>query len=129
MEEKKINLNLARSLLLKPLRVTSEAYLGSLLFFMKYYLFYYGCILGCVSVLPFDEEYVLTFPNGYGRYVYWDTCGMNQNEHNWALGTSYFYSGHSCPKALSFLLRIAYSTNARVSPAWNYAHFPHIKAH
>ena len=24
-------------------------------------------IAGCVSVLPYDEDYVLTFPNGYGR--------------------------------------------------------------
>lgn len=23
---------------------------------------------GCVSVLDHDEEYILTFPNGYGRY-------------------------------------------------------------
>ncbi|XP_073259098.1 oxysterol-binding protein-related protein 9-like [Porites lutea] len=24
---------------------------------------------GCVSVLPYDEDYVLTFPNGYGRSI------------------------------------------------------------
>ncbi|EDO36148.1 predicted protein [Nematostella vectensis] len=24
---------------------------------------------GCVSVLPFDEEYIVTFPNGYGRSI------------------------------------------------------------
>lgn len=22
---------------------------------------------GCVSVLPYDEEYIVTFPNGYAR--------------------------------------------------------------
>lgn len=32
-------------------------------------LFSTCCVLiaGCVSVLPYDEDYVLTFPNGYGR--------------------------------------------------------------
>ena len=26
---------------------------------------------GCISLSDYDEEYIITFPNAYGRFVYW----------------------------------------------------------
>lgn len=41
--------------------------------FMKVLLdvfkFYFVFLIGCVTCLDYDEHYILTFPNGYGRQV------------------------------------------------------------
>lgn len=30
---------------------------------------FYFSLIGCVTCLDYDEHYILTFPNGYGRQV------------------------------------------------------------
>lgn len=41
--------------------------------FMKFLLavfnFFFVFLIGCVTCLDYDEHYILTFPNGYGRQV------------------------------------------------------------